>query len=477
MEFFDLSQWPSLYSISEWMIRLVMLVYVPQRRSAAAARSWLLLIFLLPWPGLLLYSLFGRIYLSDDHIAEQDKASRYVHNLRPHINSVITEPPKLPDHFMATISIAEKLGDFQCYAGNSIDLLANYENSIDRLITDINSAQSHINALYYTFEPDATGHQVTEALIQAAKRGVVCKIMMDSVGSRSGLQKLAPVMRNAGIEVVEVLPAGLFRRKTWRFDLRNHRKIAVIDGQIGYAGSQNIIAATTNSDFPNEELVVRTTGPVVEQLQAVFFMDYYFATGNLETNPIYLPSIIATGHSHAQVVPSSPGYRRENGKVLMISLFYAAKKRIVITTPYFVPDEIFLQAIRSATLRGVEVHLVLSKYSDQRITKLAQCSCYENLLEVGVKIHLYQPRFLHAKHLSVDNDVALIGSTNIDIRSFALNSEINVLVYDKKVVKDLRAIQEQYFSESKLLTLKDWQSRPLLARVSQNIARLADSLL
>ena len=301
--------------------------------------------------------------------------------------------------------------------------------------------------------------------------------MMDAIGSRNGLQQLVPVMRKAGIKVIEVLPAGLFRRQTWRFDLRNHRKITVIDGLIGYVGSQNIIDATTDPNFPNEELVVRATGPIVAQLQAVFFMDYYFVTGNVEDNPTHLPSKITTGDSHAQVVPSSPGYRRENGKVLMISLFYAAKKRIVITTPYFVPDEIFLQAIHSATLRGVEVHLVLSKHNDQRVTNLAQCSYYENLLEVGVKIHLYKPKFLHAKHLSIDDDVALIGSTNIDIRSFALNSEIHILIYDTNVVSQLRDLQEQYFTENELLMLDAWQQRPLLARVSQNIARLADSLL
>jgi cardiolipin synthase len=189
------------------------------------------------------------------------------------------------------------------------------------------------------------------------------------------------------------------------------------------------------------------------------------------------PEIPAAGNSPAQVVPSGPGYRRENGQELMVALLYAAEKRVVITTPYFVPDEIFLQALRAATLRGVEVHLVLSKHSNQRLTNLAQCSYYEDLLEAGIIIHLYQPHFLHAKHLSIDDHIAFIGSTNIDIRSFALNAEINILIYDTNVVAKLREIQERYFANSEVISQEQWQKRRLSVRTVQNIARLADSLL
>jgi cardiolipin synthase len=160
-----------------------------------------------------------------------------------------------------------------------------------------------------------------------------------------------------------------------------------------------------------------------------------------------------------------------------VTLLYSAHERVVITTPYFVPDEPFLQAVRTAVLRGVEVHLVLSQHANQLVTQLAQRSYYDELLGAGVVIHLYQPHFLHAKHLSVDNDLVLIGSTNIDIRSFALNEEVNVLIYDPKVAAELRAIQEGYFARSQTLSAGEWRQRPVFTRTLQNIARLMDSLL
>lgn len=478
MIFFDGEHWAALYYLSEWIVRLVMLVYVPQRRSTAASRTWLLFIFLLPWPGLLLYTIFGRIYVPKQRIEEQDRASRYIRHIqKEQMGDRIAAQLDLPLHLSAAPMLAAKLGDFQVFGGNHIELLSDYQGSIDRLIADIDAAQKNINVLYYIFEADKTGEMVAGALIRAAARGVQCRVLMDAVGSKHGLKKLAPKMQDAGIDVRATLPVGLLRRNSSRFDLRNHRKIAVIDGCIGFTGSQNITNPDFVAGYPNEELVVRVTGPVVAQLQAVFLVDHFIETGAVEKNQALFPEIPAAGNSPAQVVPSGPGYRRENGQELMVALLYAAEKRVVITTPYFVPDEIFLQALRAATLRGVEVHLVLSKHSNQRLTNLAQCSYYEDLLEAGIIIHLYQPHFLHAKHLSIDDHIAFIGSTNIDIRSFALNAEINILIYDTGVVAKLREIQERYFANSEVISQEQWQKRRLSVRTVQNIARLADSLL
>jgi cardiolipin synthase A/B len=189
------------------------------------------------------------------------------------------------------------------------------------------------------------------------------------------------------------------------------------------------------------------------------------------------PELVYAGNSPAQVLPSGPGYGQENGRELIVTMLYAAQERIVITTPYFVPDEPFLQAIRAASLRGIEVHLVLSKHANQMITQFAQRSYYDDLLAAGIQIHLYCPYFLHAKHLTIDNDIALVGSTNMDIRSFALNAEVNLLVYDPAVVQQLRAVQERYFANSERLEAPTWNRRPLSARVVHNTARLMDSFL
>lgn len=469
--------WSRLYHVSEWIVPLVMLIYVPQKRSTAAARTWLLLIFLLPWPGLLLYALFGRIHLPKRRIEQQERASRQIRAAQEQMGARLPANLELPPNLAASALLATRLGDFEPLGNNAIELLTDYAASIDRLIADIESARRHVHLLYYIFEADETGRRVADATLRAARRGVKCRVLMDAVGSRRGLARLAPGLRAGGVEVIAMLPVGFFRHNAARFDLRNHRKIAIIDGRTGYTGSQNIANPDFAKNNPNRELVVRVTGPVVSQLQAVFLADHYFETdARLDENDLF-PEFRAAGTSPAHLLPSGPGYRHENGRELIIALLYAARERVVITTPYFVPDEPFLQALRSAALRGVAVHLVVSKHANQFVTQLAQRSYYDALLNVGVRVHLYKPHFLHAKHLSIDNDIAFIGSANIDIRSFALNAEINMVIYDPAVVAGLRAVEEGYFANSEILAAAEWERRPLPVKVAQNTARLADSLL
>lgn len=469
--------WEHPFFITNWIIRLVMLVYVPQRRSAAATRTWLLFIFLLPAPGLVCYWLFGRIHVPRFRIERQARASGRIKEVQEQMGKRMAEHPPLPDALVPAAMLAQRLGDFEPMGGNTVELLPDYAGSIDRLIADIDGATHHVHLLFYIFEDDATGRRVADAAVRAAKRGVRCRILMDAVGSKRGLARLAPVLRGNGIEVNAMLPVGLFRRNAARFDLRNHRKIAVIDARAGYIGSQNIADPDFVAGYPNEELVARITGPAVDQLQAVFLADQYFETGMAIPEKELFPEQPCNGQTTAQVVPSGPGYKHENGQELIIALLHAARKRVVMTTPYFAPDEPSLLAICSAAHRGVEVDLVVSRHANQRFTQFAQRAYYESLLDAGVRIHLYKPHFLHAKHLSVDDDFAMIGSTNMDIRSFALNAEINMLFYDVKVGGELRRIQESYFAQSETISPKEWARRPLLHKVAQNTARLADSLL
>jgi cardiolipin synthase len=468
--------WSLVYLCSEWVIRFVMLIYVPQRRSAAASRTWLLLIFLLPWPGLVLYALFGRIYVPRLRIEMQERASQRICEVQAQ-RRMADASPQLPHHVQPVAHLGRKLGDFEVCGGNSIELLTDYAGTIDRLVADIDAAHEFINLLFYIFEADDTGRRVAEALARAAGRGVECRVLMDAVGSKRGLRRLAPGLRKAGVDVVAMMPAGLFRRSAARFDLRNHRKIAIIDGSVGYTGSQNIVNPAFVKGYPNEESMARVTGPVVAQLQAVFLADHFFETSQPLTYQAHFPQLLATGSSPAQLLPSGPGYGRENGQEFIAALVYAARHRVVITTPYFVPDEPILQAITCATDRSVEVHLVVSRHANQLVTQLAQQSFYETLLESGVVIHQYEPHFLHAKHITVDDDIAFLGSTNMDIRSFALNAEINLIVYDPGVVSRLKEIQQRYFAQSERLSAEAWKRRSLGKKVLQNSARLADSLL
>jgi cardiolipin synthase len=469
--------WTAAYIATEWAIRIAMLVYVPQRRTPAAARTWLLLVFFWPFAGLFVYWVFGRIYYPQRRIEEQARASKYVRDAQAGMRSDRPIAPP-PDELAARAAeLAARLGDFAAWGGNRVELLADYRGSIDRLVADIDAARDHVHLLTYILADDATGRRVTEAIARAARRGVLCRVLADAVGSRRGLARLGPALREAGVEVIPLLQVGLFRRGTARFDLRNHRKLAVIDGRLGYVGSQNIVEPDFIPGYPNEELVARVEGPVVAQLQAVILADRYFETGEVAHDERHFPRIPAAGESAAQLLPSGPGYGRENGQTLLVSLIHAARERVVITTPYFVPDEAFLQALATAALRGVETRLVVSARSNQRLTDLAQRSYYERLLDAGIAIHQYEPHFLHAKHMTVDRTVAIVGSTNIDIRSFALNCESSLLVYDREVVRALEAVQARYIAASRPVEPAAWAARPLGQRVAQNSARLADSLL
>ena len=476
---FWIESWSFALIAVDWTIRIAMLIYVPQRRPAAAARTWLLLIFLQPILGLLIYASIGRIYLPKRRLAMQNRATARIRSAQAQWlgRAKIELPADIAPELFQAVLLARNLGDLGIVDGNEFEFIDDYDETIRRLIADIDAAQCHVHLLFYIFADDDTGRLVADAVGRAARRGVNCRVLMDASGSARGLRKLTPKLRRAGVSVTAMLPVGIFRRKGARFDLRNHRKIVVIDGRIGYAGSLNIANAESQPGLVNEELVVRMEGPIVSQLQVVFLADRYIEREEKIDEPGLFPESEAAGTAAAQVLPSGPGYRYANAHKTMVALIHGAKKRVVITTPYFIPDDAFVQAMQIAVLRGAEVHLVVSRQADHRFVHLAQQSFYESLLEAGVKIHLYRPRFLHAKHMSIDEAVAFVGSSNVDLRSFTLNNEISVLIYDAAVVRKLRKVQERYFADSDLLTAAEWAQRPLLTRVAQNCARLADSLL
>jgi cardiolipin synthase len=470
--------WGLVYVLSEWAIRLVMLVYVPQRRSAEAARAWLVMIFLIPWVGLFLYALIGRIRYPRERLEAEGRAVTRIRAVQKEMTAQSAfHPPEVTKRTERTAALVARLGDFTLLGGNKVELLPDYQPAIDRLVQDIDAAQHHVHLLFYIFAADETGRKVAAAVERAARRGVNCRVLMDALGSAGGLRHLGPELRQAGVEVLAVLTVDYFRRNAARADLRNHRKIAVLDGKIGYVGSQNVVNPGFIPAFPNEELWVRVQGPVVVQLQSIFLADRYQETNKqLELSGL-LPPKEAFGDSVAQVLPSGPGYAYENQRTMLIEILHEALERVVMTTPYFVPDEPFLEAMESAALRGVDVHLVVPEHSNKLVTNWAQESHYARLLNAGIHIHLYAPHFLHAKHITVDRWVAVVGSVNMDIRSFALDSEVSLLVYDEKVVRAFEAVQGRYFAASREVSKDVWSRRPLLRRVAQNTARLADSLL
>lgn len=385
---------------------------------------------------------------------------------------------QLKPEYAQSARLAQELGGFAPVGGNQLEILSGYYKTIDRLIEDIEQAQHHVHLLFYIFADDITGSKVIEALGRASKRGVKCRVLVDSYGSNKWIKGLRAQLKMARVELHLVLAGrSLFHQSAARFDLRNHRKIVVIDGRIGYTGSQNLVDADFKKGITYEEVMVRVSGPVVMQLQAVFLADFFYETLRTLTESELMSVPMLPGKTPAQVLPDGPGDKFATTHRFLVDLIYSAQTRLVLTTPYFVPDEPILQALVTAARCGVEVHLVVSYIADQFLVSQAQHSFYEELLEAGVKIHCYLRNFLHAKHVTVDDYIALVGSSNIDSRSFVLNAEISLLIYDPVVVAQLRQVEEEYFKYSQELTLEGWNRRPLVAKVIQNLARLTDSFL
>jgi cardiolipin synthase len=474
----DLTLWAWIFFLSEWAIRLGMVVVIPFRRTPTAAKAWLLLVFFEPWVGLLLYLLIGRARLPRRRraqLAELPGAlARVVSRLTKHPNIF---HPEVGPALSQAVTLAENLGQSPILGGNAVELLSDYDGTIARLIADIDGAANHVHLLFYIFADDRTTAPVAEALGRAAGRGVHCRVLADALGSRSALRTLAPKLTRLGVEVHGMLPLSLLPWKKARLDLRNHRKIAVIDGRVGYTGSQNLVAAQFKPPLVYEDLMVRVTGPVVLELQYVFASDWFLETREVLDSDTEFPGPEITGGIPAQVLPSGPGFPTQNNQRLFVCLLHGATRQVVLTTPYFIPDEPLLQAMQTAAQRGVEVHLVVSAKGDHPIVSLAQESYYEDLLEAGVRIHLYHKNFMHAKHLSVDDSVAVIGSSNLDIRSFVLNAEVMLMVYDAGVVARLGGEQERYFANSRLLTLAAWEQRSFVTKLAQHLARLLSPLL
>jgi cardiolipin synthase len=464
---------------TEWVIRLVMLFTVPRRRPPNSALAWLTLIFFVPWLGLFLYWLIGTNPLPRRRVERYREVlsefnTRYVQLPQ----STLGQPPELPAEAMSAVRLAERLGQLPILGGNDVQLITETDEVVDRLIADIDRAQHHVHMLFYIFHNDGTALRVVEALLRATQRGVRCRVLADAVGSRALFRHLAGRMLAAGIEVRAALPVGLFRRSVARIDVRNHRKIVVIDGQIGYTGSQNII----NADYGRRglawhDMTARVEGPAVLALQAVFLGDWYFETEQILDDPAFFPAPKPAGPIPLQVLPSGPIYPVENYHRMVIAALQTAQQQVIITTPYFVPDQSFLQAVQIAVLRGVEVILIVPEKCDKLLVGAAAWSYFGELLELGCHIYLYWPGLLHAKTMTIDNTFAFLGTGNFDIRSFSLNFEVNLLLYGDHVTAQLRRHQLNYLSRSRVLTPQELNSQPEIVKTFHSLARLMSPLL
>ena len=477
--------WLFLFAItaSEWIIRIVMVAVILRRRfTPSTAMAWLALVMFLPELGLIVYLLLGVNHLGRRRVRSHSHAiSQARSRSLPDELSRYAVRPEIDPQQRNMILQAERISGNPIVAGNEVELISNADMLCDQLVADIDAAQHHAHLLYYIFSPDDIGQRIGDALIRARQRGVACRLLADAAGSRALFrsQLYRDFLAN-GVEVHDMLPASLWRKKLARIDLRNHRKVAVIDGQTAYAGSHNAV----NEDYGHKhagkwvDLSGRFTGPIVAQFQQLFCEDWTFETDQtLHDHGQMFPALKPTGEMAAQLVPTGPNHEGESFRRVLIAALATAQRHIIMTTPYLVLDEPTLLALAMATDRGVKVDLVVPQKSDHPIVAAAGRYYYQTLLEAGVNIHTYTAGMLHAKTITVDDTFALLGSANLDIRSFYLNFEVNVLLYGKQITQHLRFAQQNYLNDCEPILLSAWLKRPMVKQYAEGVASLFSPLL
>lgn len=482
---FDATWWLILVFITDITIRVAAIIIVPRNRRPTAATAWLLAIYFIPFIGVLLFLLIGNPRLPRKRRRKQEQINTYIHDTSEHLDFG-TLRPHASEWFTSLVTLNRNLGAMPLAGDNAAHLIADYQKSLDAMAEAIREAKRYVHVEFYILQTDASTDKFFSALEEVAARGVTVRVLLDHWANRGKpfYKKTLKRLTDMGAQWHLMLPVQPFKGKYQRPDLRNHRKLLVVDGSVAYMGSQNVTDSTYNLKKNIKrglhwvDLMARLEGPVVASVNAVFLSDWYSETDEILTDEIDLFSVKSgPGDLDCQIIPSGPGFEFENNLRLFLGLIYYAQRKIIIVSPYFVPDEALLNAITTACHRGLHVELFVSEEGDQAIVYHAQRSYYEVLLRAGVKIWMYRkPYILHSKSMTIDDETAIIGSSNMDMRSFGLNMEISMLVRGEEFVREMRDVEADYRSLSRELTLEEWEKQPLRSTVLDNLARLTSAL-
>ncbi len=463
---------------------IVIRVVLRPHRGPTSRIAWVAVIASLPGLGILIYILFGEVNIGRRWVGRmREVLSRMPDVAAAKAGDEANLEAEVPPSYEHLFRLGNSISGFQPVGGNSARLLADSNATIDSMVADIDNAKDHVHLLFYIWLPDNNGCKVVEALKRAARRGVNCRAMADNLGSRLMVRSEHwRAMQEAGVQLAVALPIGnpLVRLLKGRIDLRNHRKIMVIDGSITYCGSQNC----ADPEFrikakyaPWVDAVIRFEGPVARQNQHLFASDWMtYAEADIDdllAQPIPAPQ---PGFP-AQVVGTGPTARFSAMPEMFESLIYTARHELVISTPYYVPDESMQNALCSAAYRGVNTTIIFPAKNDSWIVGGASRSYYAELLDAGVHIHEYVGGLLHTKSLTLDGEVTLIGSANMDRRSFDLNYENNILLCDTKLTADVRERQQQYLAKSNVVTLEMVESWSVPRRFWNNTLAMLGPIL
>ncbi len=477
----------------ELLLRIVLAVRVLMRRlSTGVTLSWLLLILSTPFIGAGLYLLVGESRLGRRRAAREAEIEQaYQQYLRIHALRCESQQLRLPRSVDRLAAHAEALGGYPALGGNAIELIDDSLGLLERLAGEIDAAERSVHLLFYIWSPGGAADDVAESLMRAARRGIRCRVAVDAVGSARFLaSEQALRLQEAGVALTPILPVGLLRLIFVRADHRNHRKIVVIDGRIGYTGSMNLadpryFKQESGRFDPWVDSMLRLEGPAVEQLNLLFLHDWELETGfglGLDDLPALFEAAglvcpLDRGDAIAQLLPSGPGLGSGLVHELLVALIYSARDELLVTTPYFVPDSALQAALVAAAHRGVRVRILLPERIDSRMVALAGRASFDELMEAGAEIHRFSGGLLHTKAVTVDGRVALFGTANLDARSFWLNFELMMQILDPTTTRQIRKLQLDYLRRAPRIDPEAWRRRPFPVRLIEQVVQLFAPLL
>ncbi len=476
----------AIFAAVHILIQLALSVRVLLRphREPASRIAWIVVIVAMPVLGIVAYILLGEVNIGRRRVERMRKTLARMPNANEAAGADAENvQADLPERYVHLFRVGYSINGFDPIGGNRAHLMQDSNATIDAMVADIDAAQDHVHLLFYIWLPDTNGSKVVEALKRAAARKVTCRAMADGLGSRVMIgSEHWQAMHAAGVRLATALPVGnpLLRLLKGRIDLRNHRKIVVIDGQITYCGSQNC----ADPEFlvkakyaPWVDAVMRFEGPIARQNQHLFAADWMAHVDEDLADLLRRPIPSAEPGLTAQVIGTGPTVRYSAMPELFESLLYTARREVVISTPYFVPDEPMQAALCASARRGVATTIIFPARNDSWIVGAASRSYYGDLLAAGVRIFEYEGGLLHTKSLTLDGEITLIGSANMDRRSFELNYENNILFYDPVLTAAMRQRQDRYIASSHPVTAEMVASWPMRRRLLNNAIAMLGPVL
>lgn len=450
-------------------------IVILDNRNPVKTMAWILVLMFLPLAGLVFYFFFGRSHRREKMIGKKSYGRLLK---KPMAEYLAQDSCTLPPEYAHLIQLFRNINQALPFEGNRVDIYTGGYSKLQALIRELQKAKQHIHMEYYIFEDDPVGRLVRDVLIEKARQGVEVRVIYDDVGCWHVPHPFFEEMRDAGIQVRTFLKVR-FPLFTSRVNYRNHRKIVVIDGCVGFIGGMNLAERYMRGFSWGiwRDTHILLEGKAVHGLQTAFLLDWYFVDRTLITAARYFPTIGVHGNSLVQIVTSEPiGPWKEIMQGLTVAIS-GAKKYFYMQTPYFLPTEQILAAMQTAALSGVDVRLMLPERADNRVTHLGSRSYLADVLQAGVKVYFYKKGFLHSKLMVSDDRLSTVGSTNVDFRSFEHNFEVNAFMYDMETALQMKEIFMEDQRESVQIFLKNWVKRSWKQKTMESVVRLLAPLL